>query len=222
MIIDHSGIIRDMLFARVVTLPYFEGFVARRCIQLPIQPMHLPYLGVYVVDETMLSDGDANHGHIAFIHDLKLGISVQLADNDPVVLERKLNEAFWEIMEGLWPDQYLMNLLDTYNPTTGTRNPNNMRIEAVMRGHRRNNWGTINNETPWAEMQYEPVLRYRSYFAPGPFDDLERIDTQVVPLKKRPSSLPSADEVQRVILRYEFGPDGAKPLPYKDEETIDG
>lgn len=267
MIVDHSNIIIDMFFARLVTLPYFEGFVARRSPQLPVQPLHLPYLGVYFVDESAVPWGDGNQGPIAFRFDLRLGISVQMADNDTVIIQRKLGEAYWWIMHGLWEDQYLMNLLDTYNPTTGTRNPNNMRIESVERGHRRLNWGApgLNNETPWAELQYEPVVRYRWIAEPGPFDDLHQIDIQAVPMRTHhtettpwqektflneelrdwwikdnyhryeiekledwiiryrtviliPPHVPSMDEVQRIIMRYEFGPDGAKPRPDKDAE----
>jgi hypothetical protein len=204
---SYSAIIRDILFAKCCTLPFFDGFTARRCKQLPTQPYHLPFLGVYIMDENMTPDGDWNVGEIRFIHDLKLAFSVQMEGNDPLALELKLDEAFWAIMNGCWKDQYLANMLDTYNPHTGEGNPDNTRFEGIYRGHRRHVWGAarLNNETPWAELQFEPTIRYRTYWPPIIEDELERITVDVVPLHH--GKIPSADEVQRIISKYEFTAD---------------
>ena len=198
-----SGIIRDVLFAKCITLPFFEGFTARRCKQLPTQSYHLPYLGVYVLDENMGPDGDPNVGTIRFISDFKIGFSVQMENNDPVELELRLDEAFWAIMNGLWTDQYICNRLNTWNPHTGSGNPDNTRFEGVIRAHRRHNWGPIGkNETPWAELQAECTLRYRPDFFPTEFDELERVYVDATPLHK--GRVPPDDEVQRIIARYEL------------------
>jgi hypothetical protein len=204
-LIKYSSIIRDILFAKCVTLPFFEGFTARRCKQLPTQEYHLPYLGVYIVNENMTSDGDWNHGEVDFIHDLKIGFSVQFENNDPLALELKLDEAFWTIM-GLWADQYMMNFLYTYNPSTGTENPENMRMEGIPRGNRTHNWG-MNAETPFAELQYEPVIRYRTIWPPKIDDDLLLIHVKTAPMVgKTGERHPPDDEVQRIISQYEFTP----------------
>lgn len=205
---SYSAVIRDVFFAKLCTLPIFEGFTARRCKQLPTEPYHLPYLGVYIVEESMGPDGNINTGTIRFIHDLKLGFSVQIEDNDPLRLELKLDEAFWAIMNGLWRDQYICNMLDTWNPHTGSGNPDNTRFEGIPRGRRRHNWGPPrnHNETPWAELQYEATVQYRTNFYPIITDDLERIHVEVVPLKHPPPEgrVPPEDEIQRIIAKYEL------------------
>lgn len=209
---SYSGVLRDVLFAKICTLPFFEGFTARRTKQYPTQPYHLPYLGVYIMDENMEPDGEPNIGNIRFIHYLKIGISVQMEDNDPVRLELALDEAFWAIMRGCWNDQYLTNFLDTWNPHTGSGHPDNTRLEAVTRARRRHNWGPprANNETPWGEISTEFTLRYRTMFYPRDFDTLERLYVDVVPLE-HPGRVPPEEEVQRIIAKYEFTAEPARP-----------
>jgi hypothetical protein len=204
---SYSDILRDVFFAKVVTLPFFEGFKARRCKMLQVQPEQLPYLGVYIVDEVMAPDGDANAGHIRFIHTLRLGFSVIIQNNDPVAAELKLDQAFWAIMNGLWRDPYLTNLLDTCDPTTGSGTPDNTRFEGVTRGTRKHMFGSTgaNNEVPWAEVQYEPSVNYRSEFGPVISDDLLHIHVETVPLAKD-GTIPPADAVARIISEYEFDP----------------
>lgn len=204
---SYSTVIRDVLFAKCCSLPFFEGFTARRCKQLPTQPYHLPYLGVYIMDEPFQSDGDWNAGHFAWIHELKLGFSVQMEHNDPVELELMLDRAYWAIMNGIWRDQYICNLFDTWNPHTHSGNPDNTRFEGVKRGIRRHNWGPArqNNETPWAELQYEPILSYRTEWEPIVDDWLESIHVETVPMRHQPlPRVPPAEEVQRIISKYEF------------------
>jgi hypothetical protein len=203
---SYSSVIRDVLFARCVTLPFFEGFTARRCKQLPTQEYHLPYLGVYIVDENMTADGDWNAGEIRFIHDLKIGFSVQFEDNDPLKLELKLDAAFWAIMS-LWEDQYLMNFLHTWNPHSQTEHPDNTRMEGIPRGRRDHNWG-MNAETPFAELQYEPVIRYRTRWPPWIDDDLLLVHSENVPMigPLGGRHAPDEDEVRRIIMKYEFQP----------------
>lgn len=204
---SYSIVLRDVLFAKTVTLPFFAGFKARRCKMLKVEPEHLPYLGLYLVDEQMQPDGDANAGHIRFTHTLKLGFSVIIKNNDPVAAELKLDEAFWAIMNGLWRDQYMTNMIDTWNPTIGAGNPDNVRFEGVTRGTRRHHWGStgLNNEIPIAELQYEASLVYRAEYAPVITDDLLRIHVETVPMASD-GTVPAADEVMRIIREYEFTP----------------
>ena len=86
---SYSEVLRDVFFARVVTLPFFAGFKARRCKMLQVQPEHIPYLGVYLIDEQMVPDGDANAGCIRFTHTLRIGFSVIIENNDPLAAELK-------------------------------------------------------------------------------------------------------------------------------------
>ena len=52
-------------------------------------------------------------------------------NNDPEACEEKLDQAFWVIMNRLWRDQYLMNMIDTRAYPGGVGNPDNARIEGV-------------------------------------------------------------------------------------------
>jgi len=202
-----SAVIRDVLFAKAVTLPFFSGFKARRCKMLNVDPEHLPYLGVYIVDEQMQPDGDANAGCIRFTHTLRLGFSVIIRNNDPLAAELKLDESFWALMNGLWRDEYITNMVNTWNPHIGAGNPDNVRFEGIVRGTRRHMWGAtgLNNETAIAEMQYEPSILYRADYSPVIVDDLLRIHVETVPLA-RDGHVPDANEVIRIIREYEFTP----------------
>jgi hypothetical protein len=204
---SYSAVIRDALFAKLVTLPFFKGFKARRCKMLKIEPEHLPYLGVYIVDEVMQPDGDANAGHIRFSHTLRLGFSVMIRNNDPLDAELTLDSAFWAIMNGLWRDQYITNFLHTWNPTAQSQTPDNTRFEGITRGTRKHVWGStgLNNQTPWAELQYDASIFYRAEYGPFIPDDLLHIHVETVPMAKD-GTVPDAETVQRIITEYEFVP----------------
>lgn len=196
---SYSQVIRDALFAKVVQLPFFQGFKARRSKQLPIQEPLLPYLGVYIVGEEMPPDGDPNAGDIRFIHDLRIGMQVIIENNDPVAAELTLDQAFWAIMNGLWTDNSLTNMI-------ASAMPDNTRMEGVARGVRRHVWDSIGaNQQAIGELEYIATLRYRTEWYPGNFPDLLRIHEEVVPMADD-GTVPDASEVQRIIVEYEFTP----------------
>jgi len=174
---SYSFVIRDMLLDKLVAAPFFAGFIVRKIRMLQYMPHQLPFLGAYIVTEDMEPDGDWNTGDIRFIHTLKLGFSVAVINNDPVASEAKLDAAFWTIMNTLWRDPYLMNMIDTSAYPGGVGNPDNTRIEGVSRGYRRHVWGNsgLNNETPIGELQYEASLKYRTEWEPIIPDDLSEI-----------------------------------------------
>ena len=177
---SYSLVIRDVLFDALAGDPYFANYTKRKTRMLAVQAQLLPYLGVYFMKEAMVPDGDANAGCIRFTHAVDIGFSVMIANNDQVAAELAANAGWWRIMQRLWPDQYIMNMINTYDPTTGTQNPDNTIIEAVTRGQVRPNYGMV-NETPLVEMQYDISLSYRTNWPPVIVDDLLEIDvtTQV-------------------------------------------
>jgi hypothetical protein len=194
---SYSQVIRDSMFAMLVQLPFFTGFKARRSKQLPIQEPLLPYLGVYIIAEEMPPDGDPNAGDIRFMHDLRVGCQVIIENNDPVASELKLDEAFWAIMNGLWTNNGLTNVVKS-------EMDDNTLIECIPRGVRRHVWGTIGkNQQPIGELEYIPTVRYRSEWFPTIPDDLTDIHVEAVPLADD-GTVPPATEVQRVIMEYEF------------------
>ena len=171
-------VIRDVFYDAVSSDPFFANYSKRKTKMLSVQHQALPYLGVYIIDENMQPDGDANAGMIRFSHTLRIGFSVIIANNDQVVAEQQIDAAWWRIMNRLWPDQYIMNLFDTLNPHTGTGNPDNTVIESITRGVRRHVFGStgLNNETPVAELQYDVSVFFRTTWPPIITDDLEEID----------------------------------------------
>lgn len=174
-----SLVIRDVFFDTLTLRePYFANHFARKTKMAQVQPSQLPYLGVYIVDEVMQPDGDANAGEVRFTHTLRVGFSVIVANNDQNAAEREIDAAFWRIMNRIWTDPYVMNLLDTYNPVDQSVNPDNTRIESITRGVRKHLFGgtSANNETPIAELQYDVSCFYRTNWPPVITDDLLEID----------------------------------------------
>jgi hypothetical protein len=169
-------VIRDVFYDALDRDPFFDDYNKRKTKMLAVMPNMLPFLGVYIIDETMLPDGDANAGCVRFTHTLRVGFSVMVAHNDQAVAERTIDAAFWRIMN-VWRDEYVMNLLDTFNPHLGAGNPDNTKIESITRGTRRHVYGatSINNETPIAELQYDVSAFWRSDWGPVIEDDLEEI-----------------------------------------------
>ncbi|HKD37114.1 MAG TPA: IPT/TIG domain-containing protein, partial [Pirellulales bacterium] len=119
---------------------------------------------------------------IKFSHSLRIGFSAIIANSDPNTAEQKINEIWWHIMNRLWKDAVIMNVLDASNPLRGTTplNPDNIQIESLTRGTMRERFGAsgLNNETPIAELQYDVTVFFRTYWEPGPFDNLNTIDVK--------------------------------------------
>jgi hypothetical protein len=205
---SYSLTIRDIFFDAVSDIPYFATFTKRKSKLFQIQQEDLPYLGVYIMDEQMTPDGDLNAGEVRFIHTLRLGFSAMILNNDPVEAEVKMDQAFQAIMLRLWPDQYIMNRLDTLpygHPELEHNNPDNVRVEGISRGARRHIWGNSNftNETPYAEMQYDVSCVFRTSWPPVITDDLLHIHVETVPLR-HDGTVPPADEVERIISEYDL------------------
>src|SRR5580700_10961695 len=111
-----SLVIRDVFYDALVADAFFANYACRKTRMLRVQYELLPYLGVYIIDETMLPDGDANAGCVRFSHTLRVGFSVMVANNDQVVAEQMVDAAFWRIMNVLWPDPGIMNVFESSNP----------------------------------------------------------------------------------------------------------
>jgi len=207
---SYSYVIHKMFYDAVMTLPYFASFVTRSNQAFQVQ-MKLPFVGVYEGVETIIPDGDPNCGQWDFIHDQRICFSIVVRNNDPVVAQAKLDEAWLVIMKRIYEDPYLLNKIDTVDPHTGIGNPDNVRIEGILRADKRYRWGnsTLTNETPFAELAYDITVRHRLYWTPQPFDDLNIIHVETVPLASD-GTVPPAEEVERVQTEYDLT---AEPYP---------
>ena len=192
-----AGVIRDVFHDALAPDAFFANYTVRKNRMLSVQHQLLPYLGVYIIDETMLPDGDANAGMIRFSHTLRIGFSAIIANNDQVIAEQVADAAFWRIMNRLWPDQNIMNLFETTNP-------DNTRIESVTRGVRRHVFGTpaLNNETPVAELQYDVAVFFRTGWPPVITDTLDEID--ITTGVKAGDTQDEMDQRKQVTRKYLF------------------
>lgn len=183
--------IRDAMFNVVTGDAYFSGWTLRTNKMLPVQPGLLPYLGIYIVDEVMAPDGDANAGCIRFSHTGRIGFSIIQANNDSMALEKMIDASFWKVMSLLWTDQHLTNVLINSNPE-------GVGIESAVRATRRHVFGAngTNNETPFAEVQYEVNVFCRSEWYPDITDTLDEIDVTVAVNNVDPT------QVQPVTIKY--------------------
>src|SRR5262249_16195485 len=173
--------------------PLFGGFKLVRNSQVPLQARDLPVLGVYLLPERTTPDGDLDGGTIRFVHQFGIGFSVVIANNDPDVAEQKLDAAWWSLMNGLWRNAGLTNLINSSNA-------DNTRLEGISLGVRRFMYGALgaNQETPIAELQYEVTGQYRSDWVPIITDDFVEMVETVIPSGYDPT------QTEPVDVRYEF------------------
>lgn len=185
--------IRDAMYNIIAVHPHFAGWKIQKTKMLQVQPDALPYLGIYVIEEIMLPDGDGNIGCVRFSHTGRIGFSIIQAHNDPNVVERMVDASYWKIMGLLWTNAHLMNVLKNSNPE-------GVGIESSIRGSRKPTFGStgLNNETPFAEMQYEVSCFYRSEWYPDITDTLNEIDVTVPVNNSDPS------QVQPITVKYMF------------------
>jgi hypothetical protein len=187
--------IRDAMYNIVTVDPFFAGYTFRKTKMLPVQIDLIPYLGVYIADEITVPDGDANAGCIRFNHTSRIGFSVVQANNNPVTLEQSIDAAYLKIMGLLWTNIKLMNVLHN-------NNPDGVGIEGIVRGSRKHVFGStgLNNETPFAELQYEVSCFTRSEWYPDITDMLNEID--VTTGVKAGDTQAEMDQRQQVTVKY--------------------
>jgi len=218
---SYSYVIREMFLKTVVALPFFADFTIKRTRRIPIKADDLPLLALYIIDDQMAPDGDANAGDIRFIHTCCLGFSAIIINNDEQQSEQALDAAFWAIMNGLWTNQYLMSMVDTWNPHLGYSNPDGTRIEGILRGVRKHLYGNAgaNNETPIGEMQFEVWLTYRSMWDPVITDTFDMFTSQTQFKSDHDGLTSSVDQVEIVVDNTQPGtppfPD-TMPDPFTD------
>jgi hypothetical protein len=202
--------VRDAMFNVVTADPYFAAYTKRKNKWLPVQTNLVPYIGVYLINEVMTPDGDANAGLIRFSHTMQIGFSVVQSNNDPLLLEQNIDQAQQKIMTLLWTDLHLMNVLQ--NDTAGHNNPEDVKIESVTRATRRHVFGQAagNNEFPFVELEFNVNAFARSEWYPDITDTLNEIDVTVAPNNDDPNANP-------LTIKYMF--DTLRKALVKEEKT---
>lgn len=189
---SYTWVLRETFVA--ILQPLFPNYTIRRNNPETIQTWQLPIIGVYIAPEKLTPDGDWDAGCIKFIHDFQLAFSIIVANNDSDQAEQILDAAWWTLMNGLWPNVALMNMVTV--PTA-----DNTRIEGVMLGARRHVFGMI-GETPVAELQFDVTCRYRTDWPPIITTTLDEIVVTVVPVGIDPT------QTQVITVEYDFTASG--------------
>jgi hypothetical protein len=163
--------IRDTFYNVVTVDPFFAAFNAQKNRMLPVQPDQLPYLGVYLGEETNTPDGDGNAACIRFTETARIVFSVITANNDRAAAEAFSDQSYLKIKSLLFTD---LNVMNVWNG----KNIEGVMIESIARGTRRHIYGNAgqNNETPWIDMQYDVQAVYRTEWYPDITDMLDEID----------------------------------------------
>jgi len=190
-----SFYIRDGFLARLQNVPMFGSVKKWARTKFFIRQHDVfPFVGVYLINDTMAADGDPNHGAPHYLDALKLGFSVVIADNNPDVLDRNLDQAYWAIMNLLTYERW--HKFDP--PTPGAPE---IRIEAMTRGFRENWYGNsaLSNDSPIGELRLDLTFTYRVILKPVIPDDLKTIHETVT------LSWPyDPNEREDVVVQYDF------------------
>ena len=108
---SYPWIVLNAIFDRLSTSSFFSGFVAKRIsAALPIEHgLQIPFLGIFLGEETCVPDGDLNAGDIRFISNFTIGFQIVAKNNDPTAMLQKLDQAYWFVLNQLFRDNTLMN-----------------------------------------------------------------------------------------------------------------
>lgn len=178
---SYSFIIRNIFYDALAADPFFADYFMRKTPMVPVQREQLPFLGVYIANEDMTPDGDSNATVVRFTHMLRIGFSAIVAYSDQDVAEQTIDAIFWHIMDRLWTDANITNMVYAYNYVGGVaQNPDNVRIESIERGVRRHRFGppSHNSETPIAELQYDVTCKYRTMWWPDITNTFDTLDVK--------------------------------------------
>jgi hypothetical protein len=149
--------------ARMKTIPPFSACNKfARSNARPTQPEHIPFLGVYFVEESLTSDGEDNQAAPGFDSELHIGFSYVIRNNLEDEAEDLLDAGYWSFMkllhDGRWaefPDR-------------------TVRVEGIRGGKISRHYGNLAEqgargqfaETPYAELRMEMTYFHRFYFEP--------------------------------------------------------
>ena len=114
---SYAYMARDKIASKLAARTFFVNgeFTLSTSRAKQVQPENVPFLGVYMVDETTTPDGDANVGEVRFHSVATIGISVIVQNNDASAASAKLDQAWGEI-ERLFDDPTVYNWKNVGKP----------------------------------------------------------------------------------------------------------
>src|SRR5580765_4652659 len=187
---SYAMIVRDEILARAKTMPFFATFKFGTNKAEQVQPEHIPFLGVYFINEDLSPEGDANAGEPRFHSSVLYGVSIIVQNNDGAAAENKLDEAWVLLADRLFRDPSLY-----LNPEA--------QIQSYVRGTRTHQFGSIgsDNAIPIAESRFTLTCDLGVIdFPPNIPDVLQKVHVE----KRYPTIDTDPQEVQQVIADYDL------------------
>ena len=205
---SYSWLLLNAIYNRLSTSSLFEGFAVKRITDaLPINAAYqIPYIGIYLGDETAIPDGDPKITNMRFVHSTPLGIQIVVKNNDPVAMQQTLDQAKWFVLNQLFRD----NALTNFYKTKISNDPNDpVCMEGVTRLRiPKPDWARDSkSETPIGMQLIEITYQWGTHFEPTDFDDLKEIAVTAYP------ELAPTDpaELLSVTVVHRFDPDYVEP-----------
>jgi hypothetical protein len=192
--------LREAMLGAASRAPFFQGFTLKRTRELPNEVEVFPILAAYLMDGALGPESTGNHGELVFATTPRIGFSIGIINNDPDAMDTILDEGLMALMNALWTNPYVTNMIDTYDPIRGEGNPDNARFESIPRHLWRHQPATVGakSETPVGQLVYEVSLFWRWAFGPRIEDDLLEIDFRTA------MGWPHHDQVQQVHMPIKF------------------
>ena len=163
---SYSFLVRDAIVDRVQALPFFADFTFKRTKNYQVQPEDLPYCGIYFLNDRGTPEGDADAGEIRHRVLARFGFSIMVQNNDPEEAEETLDQAFRLIETRLFTDPTLYH-------------NNVFKIQSFPNFERSHSFGTLKQETPFAEARFDLTADLGTdYWPPYVPDYLETVHIQ--------------------------------------------
>jgi len=149
----------------------------------PSQLEHIPFVGVYLLQESM-SDPAYMQGAPDFEAHTKLGFSYIIQNNDVDAAADILDAAHWSLMKMFHYPNW------SRFPFPHPDDPNRMmEVIGVSDISHDREWGNRINETPIAEMRMEMTFVHAFNFEPVPLDNFEIFHMTTVPYPADPQEV---------------------------------
>lgn len=185
---SYPMLVRDGILTRIQAMSLFSGFNFSTNKSLQIQPASIPFCGIYLLQEMMAADGDANAGEPRFRTLARVGVSIIIQNNDATEAEHKLDLLYNQMITELFSDPSFYN-------------NKFFQIQGFTGGSRMHAFGSVglDNETPIVELRFELTCDLGIiYYPPRVEDGLEIIHLETIfPIGG------DASQVQQVKVEYD-------------------
>lgn len=183
---SYSMLLRDRIVSLLKQMAVFNTFQFATNRAKPIQPESLPYCGVYFMSETCQGGLEPQSGVVEQRLLVRFGFSVIILDNDRDASEYMLDRMYQAITS-------LMRMPELHSFSAPL-----VRVQGFTGSSRQHIFAAAgqNNETPYAELQYEMICDLGTEtFDPEITDDFEVLHVTV--------NYPYGSDAPPIIVEYD-------------------